>query len=218
MKCAVALSALVALTISASAYAAQITGGDSAAGVYDFQNGGPGSITIASQGLAGIAFFPTQLPGAYTLGPILPAVPAGPLVGGNFPTDGHQAVSITVGPFSLTGDFHFDLIKDHSSHPDILGSLAIATSTFPDFAPGSVADMDVTLTYGSGVQFLDELALTGGDGTWETISTFEIISRVIEPSTLFLLGCALIGLGVLHKVHVRPGAKNADEHLAATSI
>jgi len=97
MKCAVALSALVALTISASAHATQITGGDSSAGTYDFQNGGPALITTASPGLSGIAFFPGQLPGTYTLGQFSPVL-AGPLVGGNFATDGHQVVSVSVGP------------------------------------------------------------------------------------------------------------------------
>ncbi len=194
------IAALGGLLIAgSSADASQITLGNSTAGTFDFAGVPPSSLTVASPGIAGTgtAFFPPDS-GDYSFGPVTPFA-AGPLVGGNFPTTGPQSFAVAMDDGDgLAGTVTWSLLKDHSAHPDLDGTLAI-TFSFGDpvwlasFPAGGSADIDLALTLLPG-PLLDEIAADGG-GQWATISSGEIvpIPQVPEPNALMVLGAALVG-------------------------
>ncbi len=192
-------TASLALAVALPATPSQITLGNDTAGTYDFTGSPPASLSVGSQGLvgAGEAFFPPDA-GTYTFGP-LPWTPAGPLVGGDFPTAGTQDFSVTMADGdSLAGIVSWSLLKDHSAHPDLDGILSISSAGgdaawLSVWHAGVDADIDLALSLFPG-PLLDDLAADGG-GQWATISSGEIVPRAVdEPTGLAILGAALIGM------------------------
>jgi hypothetical protein len=199
------------LFLAASAYADQLTFGQSDLGSYDIAAAPPASLTLASPGISGIdtALFDGTL-GNYAFGIFGPAG-AGPLTGGNFPTAANQSLGVTLANGdTLTGTVNWTLVKDHSAFPDLIGQLGVATSSGDaawqaSFPAGGTASADATLALMPNMPnaglLLDDLAATAGAENWYVISTAEFLpiagSVVPEPATLALLGAALAGFGAL---------------------
>jgi hypothetical protein len=204
---------LLGATIAASAYADQLTLGNSTPGPIgsiDFAGAPTASLIWESPGIGGTtALFNGEI-GSWNLGAFGPAA-AGPLVGGNFATNATEPFAVTLADGdTLSGTVNWSIVKDNSDFPDLIGRLSVASSsgdatwraTFPT---GGNASADVVLTYkpnsGSFTK-LDDLA-AGGGAEWFTVSSGEFLplsSPVSEPHTLALLGVALITLGWVIRV------------------
>lgn len=177
----------------------QITIGNSDAGTFDFTGSPPASLLWASPGLTGTAYFGADV-GAYSFAPFA-AVPAGPLVGGNFATNADQAFAFSEpGGDALTGVVHWNLVRDHSPSPALNGILDIAAVTGDaeftgTFSAGQTAAVDVLTVFKYASPTLDALAETNGSA-WTIISAGQGValppSVVPEPGTLALLGAALV--------------------------
>src|SRR4029077_5819170 len=145
------------------ANATQITLGNSDPGdVYNFQGNGAGSLTVSvDPKVKGTnqAFYGGDV-GNYKFGPT--SFLAGPLVGGNFPSNGTESlkVAFTDGD-TASGDVNWTLVKDHSLRPDLIGTWTVASASgdaafLADFSPGSIADIDIVVV---ATKFLDTLSM-----------------------------------------------------------
>lgn len=204
------LAAFVATTALATvANASQITLGANDESQYDFTGNPPAAVQFGvgnpivghSAGFFGGDF------GNYSFGS-MPFTAAGPQDGGNFPTAATQIFSWTASDGdTIGGPVHWSLLKDNSPNPDLIGTLDISwllgDADFTSaFGVGPTANIDLVLVGKlPDSPFIDTLASDGGQA-WYAISAGQVqpvpgSSSVPEPTTLLMIGSALLGFGLV---------------------